>query len=185
MDRHVCPWWGGYFIDNRLRRWLHNPEKILTPYVRAGMTALDFGCGMGMFTIAMARLVGETGRVISVDLQQPMLDVLARRAARGQMAQRIRVHHCEAESIGLSETQAVDFALAFYCVHEVPEPNRLLGEIQALLRPGGRLLIAEPIGHVRTDAFARTLSQAGGHGFQVEDRPRIRLSHAVVLRKPA
>ena len=24
---HVCPWWGGYFIDNPLRRWLHDPDK--------------------------------------------------------------------------------------------------------------------------------------------------------------
>jgi hypothetical protein len=42
MASHICPWWGGYFIDNRLRRWIHNPEKILVPYVTPGMTALDF-----------------------------------------------------------------------------------------------------------------------------------------------
>ncbi len=59
MGSHVYPWWGGYFLDNRLRRWLHNPERILAPYVRPGITALDFGCGMGMFAIAMAKLVGE------------------------------------------------------------------------------------------------------------------------------
>ena len=82
MGPHVCPWWGGYFIDNRLRRWLHNPEQILAPYVSPGMTAMDFGCGMGMFSIAMAKLVGDKGRVIAVDLQQKMLDVLQKRARR-------------------------------------------------------------------------------------------------------
>jgi hypothetical protein len=35
---HVCPWWGGYFIDNPLRRLFHNPEKIVGPYVQPGMT---------------------------------------------------------------------------------------------------------------------------------------------------
>ena len=78
MRPHVCPWWGGYFIDNRLRRLLHRPETILKPYVQAGMTALDFGCGMGFFSIAMATLVGEQGHVISVDLQSRMLQTLGK-----------------------------------------------------------------------------------------------------------
>ena len=41
MDEHVCPWWGGYFIDNPLRRLLHNPKKILGPYVKPGMTVME------------------------------------------------------------------------------------------------------------------------------------------------
>ena len=56
---HVCPWWGGYFIDNPLRRLLHNPEKIIGPYVRPGMTVMDVGCGMGFCSIAMAKIVGD------------------------------------------------------------------------------------------------------------------------------
>ena len=82
MRPHVCPWWGGYFIDNRLRHLLHRPERILAPYVKAGMTVMDVGCGMGFFAIPAARLVGAEGRVIAVDLQQQMLDVLMRRAAK-------------------------------------------------------------------------------------------------------
>ena len=62
----VCPWWGGYFIDNRLRRLLHDPQKILRPYVKPGMTAMDIGCGMGLFSIEMARLVGDNGQVKEV-----------------------------------------------------------------------------------------------------------------------
>ena len=57
MSEHVCPWWGGYFIDNRLRRLLHNPERLLSPYVQQGMTVMDIGCGMGFFSIAMAAMV--------------------------------------------------------------------------------------------------------------------------------
>ena len=37
---HVCPWWGGYFIDNPLRRLLHVPEKIVGPCVQPGMTVI-------------------------------------------------------------------------------------------------------------------------------------------------
>jgi ubiquinone/menaquinone biosynthesis C-methylase UbiE len=181
MNRHVCPWWGGYFIDNRLRRWIHNPERILSPYVRPGMAAMDFGCGMGMFAIALARLVGDQGQVIAVDLQQKMLDVLVKRAKKAGVAERIRTHRCEADSMAFDG--AIDFALAFYSVHEVPDQRRLLGEIWACLRPEGRMLVVEPIRHVPLHDFRTMVSVAEEIGFQADERPRICLSRAVVLRK--
>jgi cyclopropane fatty-acyl-phospholipid synthase-like methyltransferase len=178
---HVCPWWGGYFIDNYFRRWLHHPERILSPYVRPGMKALDFGCGMGIFAITMAQLVAEDGRVIAVDLQQQMLDVLSKRAARAGVGQRIHTHRCSANSLDLNE--AVDFALAFYSAHEVPDAARLLVEVYELLIPHGQFLIAEPVGHVLQGAFARMLDQAKEVGFEIRERPAIRLSHAALLVK--
>lgn len=181
MAAHVCPWWGGYFIDNRLRRWFHNPERILAPLVRAGLTALDFGCGMGLFSIALAKLVGETGHVISADLQPQMLDVLQRRAQRAGVAGRIRTHRCEAERLGLSDP--VDFALAFYSAHEVPDLGRLLAEIHAGLRPAGQFLVVEPKGHVPAKDFARMISLAQQLGFQDSAGPHVFLSRAVVFTK--
>ena len=182
MGPHVCPWWGGYFIDNPLRRWLHNPEQILAPYVKPGMTALDFGCGMGLFTIAMAKLVGEQGRIVAADLQPQMLEVLQRRAQRAGVADRIRTHRCQPDSIGLAEP--LDFALAFWSVHEVPDMKRLLAEIYGCLRPEGRFLAVEPIGHVTEEAFTGMMELAAQAGFREQERPRVRLSRAVVLVKP-
>lgn len=181
MGQHVCPWWGGYFIDNRLRRWVHNPDRILAPLVGAGMTALDFGCGMGMFAIAMARLVGPQGRVIAVDLQQPMLDVMLKRAARQGVAERIHAHRCAATSVGWSEP--VDFALAFYSAHEVPDLRHWLGEMHGCLRPAGSLLVVEPKGHVRASAFAAMLALAAEIGLTAHDGPKVRFSQTVVFRK--
>ena len=71
---HVCPWWLCYSFDNPLRRLIHNPQRILSPYIKQGMTVLDAGCGMGYFSIGMAKMVGDSGKVIAVDLQQKMLD---------------------------------------------------------------------------------------------------------------
>jgi ubiquinone/menaquinone biosynthesis C-methylase UbiE len=90
MGSHVCPWWAGYFINNRLRHMLRNPEAILDRYVRPGMTVMDLGCGMGLFSIAMARKVGGQGCVIAVDIQPRMLDVLQRHAEKSGMATRIQ-----------------------------------------------------------------------------------------------
>jgi len=182
MAGHVCPWWGGYFIDNAMRRWLHNPEQILGPWVQPGMTALDFGCGMGFFSIAMAWLVGPRGRVIAVDLQQQMLDVLMKRASASGVAERITVHRCERTSMNIAAP--CDFALAFYSAHEAPDFRRLLGELHCCVRPAGQLLLVEPIGHVTARRFGRMLTQAEEIGWVVHDRPRVRLSHAAVLARP-
>ncbi len=178
---HVCPWWGGYFIDNPLRRLLHNPERILGPHVSPGMTALDFGCGMGVFAIPLARMVGAEGRVTAVDLQAQMLAVVRRRAARAGVDGRVATHQCEADALKLDGR--FDFALAFYSAHETPDMGRLFRELHERLRPGGSLLLVEPIGHVTKSGFQRMLESAGESGMRVEGRPRVRLSHAALLRK--
>ncbi len=78
---HTCPPWFLFTFDNPLRRWLHNPRKIVRPFVSPGDTVLDVGCGMGTFTIDLASYVGPQGKVIAADLQEAMLDGLEKRAA--------------------------------------------------------------------------------------------------------
>ena len=179
---HVCPWWGGYFIDNPLRRLFHNPEKILGPYVKPGMTVMDLGCGMGLFSIAMARIVGEEGRVIAVDLQQKMLDVLIQRAQKAGVAKRIATHRCQADNLGIDAS--VDFALAFAMVHEVPDTARFLRQIRACIAPGGRFFVAEPRLHVPAGKFEAMVRVAGEAGFSLFERPRVRCCRAAVFGAP-
>jgi len=81
MAKHVCPWWVGHFLMNPLRRFAHNPPKILSPYVSDGMTVLDLGPGMATFTLDLARFTGPTGRVIAVDIQARMLEQVKKAAA--------------------------------------------------------------------------------------------------------
>jgi ubiquinone/menaquinone biosynthesis C-methylase UbiE len=178
---HVCPWWGGYFIDNPLRRLLHSPEKIVGPYVKPGVTVMDIGCGMGLFSITMANIVGDQGRVIAVDLQQGMLDVLRRRAEKAGVADRIQLHECEQDHLGV-DAQA-HFVLAFMMIHEVPDQRRLLSEIHGCLKPGGRLLVAEPKIHVPLKAFQQTVATAEELGFRPMAEPRVHGCRAVVFEK--
>jgi len=178
---HVCPWWGGYFIDNPIRRLFHNPVKIVGPYVKPGMTVMDVGCGMGFCSIAMAKLVGDGGHVIAVDLQQKMLDVLRRRAMMSGVTNRIRLHKCESNHLGVA-VQA-DFVLAFMMIHEVPDQRRLLSEIHACLKPGGKLLVAEPKIHVTGKAFEKTVVLAGEVGLRAVEEPKVFGCRAVMLGK--
>ena len=181
MREHVCPWWGGYFIDNRLRRLLHQPEKILAAYLQRGMTAMDFGCGMGFFSIPMAKMVEASGTVIAVDLQPQMLRALRKRAERAGVANRIRTHECGRNSIGIDDP--VDFVLAFWSAHEAPDIRRLLSEVHACLVHGGKMFLVEPRGHVSKGGFQQMIAVAQEAGLELEDQPRIRLSRAAMFVK--
>lgn len=183
MGTHVCPWWLGFLIDNPLRRLIHDPEEILRTHVKPGMTVVDVGCGMGLFAIGMARMVGAAGRVIAIDLQQKMLDVMKRRAEKAGVADRIEAHRCEVDNLSLDTV--ADFVLAFAMVHEVPDTRRLLSQIYAGLKPGGKLFVAEPWLHVPASTFQKMSQIAGEVGFRKAAEPKVRRCRAVVFVRPA
>ena len=122
---YICPWWLAPIMDNPIRRLIHNPKKILGKYIERGQTVLDLGCGSGTFTIAMAKMIGENGKVIAVDVQDEMLQLLRKKATKDGLASRIITHKSGQNGIGVRDK--VDFALAFYMVHEVPD-ERLFSE---------------------------------------------------------
>ena len=181
-DHHVCPWWLAYTFDNPLRRLIHNPTEIFSGNVEAGMTVMDIGCGMGYFSIALAEMVGDSGQVIAVDLQQQMLDIMSKRAAGKNLNNRITPYLAESNNIFV-ETK-VDFVLAFWMLHEVADPRNLLEEVKSILRPHGRFLIVEPIGHVSSGRFEETVQLASSVGYEVSGGPAIRFSRSVICSVP-
>ena len=181
MAKHVCPWWLAYTFDNPLRRIFHRPEEMFAPYLREGMTAIDLGCGMGYFSISMAKLVGKRGRVIAVDLQQKMLDTLIQRAQKAGVANRITPLLCEENSIGSHE--AVNFALAFWMAHETPDQLHFFKQVHSILKKSSKLLLAEPKLHVTKNEFSKTVTIAQEVGFKHIDSPIISLSHAALFAK--
>jgi ubiquinone/menaquinone biosynthesis C-methylase UbiE len=134
---------------------------------------------MGFFTIPLAKMVGNDGCVIAVDLQQRMLDVLVKRAERAGVANRIRAYRCERDSIGIHES--VDFVLAFWSAHEAPDLRRLLEELHGCLVNGGRLLVAEPRGHISAKTFGQLVATAQEVGFLLGKGPAIQLSRTAMF----
>lgn len=177
----VCPVEMAGSLDIKFRRWFQDPKKILQPYVNKGMTVLDLGCGPGFFSVGMAQMVGESGRVIASDLQDGMLQKLQSKIKGTDLEERIILHKCEEDKIGIEEQ--VDFILAFYMVHEIPHQDMFFREIESILKTNGLILIVEPPFHVSKKAFNQTVERAQEAGLIASEGAKVFFSKTVILKK--
>ena len=177
---HVCPWWFGYTFDNPLRRLFHDPAAMFGPYAPAGAHAVDVGCGLGYFTIGLARLVGPSGRVTAIDVQQKMLDITLKRSRRAGVDGAVDPLLARGEALHLD--RSADFVLAFWMLHEATDERALVRAVRRALSPGGVFFVAEPKIHVSRRHFERQLAIASEEGLVIAARPHVALSHAAVLR---
>lgn len=184
MARHVCPVWIGYLLISPVRKLFQNPKKILRPYIEKGMKVLDVGSAMGFFSLPLAQMVGSQGKVICVDVQGRMIQTLEKRARKAGLFDRITTRICTPNSFGLDDLMGrIDFALAFAVVHEVPDASNLFSEIKKVIKPGGKLLVVEPKGHVSERIFKITVSAAEAKGFKVIGSPKIWRSRTVLFTR--
>lgn len=181
-ETHVCPAEKSGHLSSSLRSLFNNPKKLLGHLVSRGDTVVDLGCGPGFFTLPLAKMVGEDGRVIAVDIQEEMLVKLRTRSDKAGMSARIVAHLATPDHLGVSEVAA--FALAFWVLHETPDQRAFLEETYRMLRPGSRLLLAEPRRHVPRDRFTEVVEMAQDVGYDLTRLPRVGLSHAALLTKP-
>ncbi len=168
---HVCSPGHSFFLDNFIRKIIQNPRKIVGEYIQKGDTILDLGCGPGYFSIAMAKMVENTGRVIAVDLQKEMLEKVEAKAKKNKLSDRISLHKCSQDSLGLESGTKADFILAFYMVHETSSLEKFLEQVKSLLRKGGKFLIVEPRFHVSKSRFKNIREKAVSIGFTLVDEP--------------
>jgi predicted O-methyltransferase YrrM len=133
-----------------LRKLQHNPVKILAPYIKPGMKAMDFGPAMGYFSIPLAKLTGTKGKVYCVDIQEKMLEKLKQRAVK-------------------------------YGVNTITDKVTLFRDIRSMVKKGGKVLFAEPKGHVSEADFNRSLDIARQAGFTVTDEKPVKRGWSAML----
>lgn len=181
--QHVCPWWLGYTFILPVRKFQHDPEKILGPYIKHGMTVMDYGCAMGYFSIPLAKMVGSKGTVYCVDIQEKMLTQLQKRASKYEVSSIIRPLQV-GKDYNVSELQGkLDFTLIFAVVHEVPDKKQLFNDIYNMLKPGGKVLFAEPKGHVTPADFDKSLQLAKAAGLKVQGEKPMKKGLCAFLEK--
>ncbi len=184
MAHRVCPFWIGYLLLSPIRKLSQNPNKIMEPYLKPGFIVLDFGSAMGYFSVPMANMVQPDGKVVCVDIQQKMIDVLLKRAKKADVEKYIETFVLPENSLNLEKYyNTVDFVLAFAVAHEVPDQNIMFNELSKVLKPDGKLLLAEPSGHVSESDFQNSINLALKNNLSKVESVNIRRSRSVLFKK--
>ena len=178
--RLVCPMGVAGLLDSKFRKIFHNPNKILKPFIAKNITALDIGCGPGVFSIEIAKLLEGTGKVICVDMQEGMLEIIKNKISGTSIEQTITLHKCTQENICMKEN--VDFVLMFYMVHEVPSKENLFKDVLPLVNKNGLLMIVEP-GIISAKEFNGITDIIEQYGFIKHEKLKITFSKGMVFKK--
>jgi arsenite methyltransferase len=121
--------------------------------IEQGATVMDLGCGAGTDLLIAAQMVGPDGRAIGIDMTPSMLQ-RARESAREMGLDNVELHRGLIESLPL-EDQSVDVVISNGVIDLVPDKDAVFDEIDRVLRPGGRLQLADVIVHEEVSADAR------------------------------
>jgi SAM-dependent methyltransferase len=121
--------------------------------IEPGEVALDLGCGAGTDLLIAAQMTGPSGRAIGVDMTPAMLEQARASAAHMGLAN-VELHESLIESLPI-EDASVDVVISNGVIDLVPDKEAVLDEIDRVLRPGGRLQIADVVIHHEVSEDAR------------------------------
>jgi SAM-dependent methyltransferase len=133
---------GAPWLVRESREREEEPAKLLASLeVQDGQTVCDLGCGNGFYTLQLAELVGPRGRVLAIDIQPEMLQMLADRAEARGVPNVVPIEGA-VDDPRLPEG-AVDLVLLVDVYHEFSHPPEMLAAIRKSLRPKGRITLVE------------------------------------------
>jgi ubiquinone/menaquinone biosynthesis C-methylase UbiE len=135
--------------DRNRDEWQKVPEIFAAMRISDGSVVADVGAGSGFFTTRLARQVGLGGRVYAVDVDAKNVDRLRRLAGDDGLMQ-VTVVHGTTMDPGLPDG-ALDAGLVVNAYHEFTAHQAMLAAILRALKPGGRLVIVEPLAASRRD----------------------------------
>ncbi|HUI70172.1 MAG TPA: methyltransferase domain-containing protein [Spirochaetia bacterium] len=128
--------------NNFLRYLFAPPERLVKRYVGRGERVADLGCGAGFHSLAMARLVGEAGRVHAVDFDPFAIARLQRRASRSGFEHVIEARTMSVSEIDYIENRSISFVLAEGLLCCMADHSGAIRQIRRILRPAGRAYLS-------------------------------------------
>jgi arsenite methyltransferase len=122
--------------------------------IEPGSVVLDLGCGAGTDLLIAAQMTGAAGRVIGVDMTATMLE-RARQSATEMGLANVELHESLIEALPLDDA-SVDVVISNGVIDLVPDKDAVFDEIDRVLRPGGRLQLADIVIHHEVSEDARS-----------------------------
>lgn len=179
-----CPFWLAWLVELDNPFFRNNRASVIVEHLdlRAGMRALDVGCGPGRVAIPMARRVGTAGEVVAIDLQPAMLRKAQEKAGKARLTN-IRFEQVKAGA-GELNFGLFDRAVLVTVLGEIPDRSAALKEIFQSLVPGGVLGITEVIAdpHFQSRSSVRAITAAVG--FREKKLIGCRFSYSIYLERP-
>jgi ubiquinone/menaquinone biosynthesis C-methylase UbiE len=170
-------------IDNPLRRRMQPPDEMpLRHGIEPGMRVLEVGPGNGRYTLATARRVGDSGRVVAIDIESKMVE-------------RVRIR-AEAEGVANVEARVADvYDLPFDAgsfdatymiavIGEIPDPDRAMREFYRVLKPGRTLAFSELLMDPDYPRAGTLVRKASAAGFRLREKVGSFFYYTLVFEKP-
>jgi SAM-dependent methyltransferase len=168
---------GAPWLTRESRDREEEPAKLMKALkIKPGMTVCDLGCGNGFYTLKLAREVGPEGKVLAVDIQKEMLDMLQKRADKEEAK---NVHPILGTVIDPRlPDNSVDLILVVDVYHEMDHPVEMLAALRKSLSKTGRLVLVEfraedpnvPIKPLHKMSKAQILKELPPNGFKLVEQ---------------
>jgi ubiquinone/menaquinone biosynthesis C-methylase UbiE len=167
-------WTGAEWLMRETREKEENSSVLMQQFqLQEGDRACDLGCGNGYYTLPMARMVGETGQVLAVDIQPQMLNLLEARLSAAGLENVVPI-------LGTIDDPKLppascDLVVLIDVYHELSHPVAVLSHIRKALKPDGELMLVEfrledptvPIKLVHKMSKAQVLTEMSANGFRL------------------
>jgi precorrin-6B methylase 2 len=187
----VMGWQGAAWLEREEREREERTDLLMAALaLQPGMVVADVGAGTGYLARRMAKAVGSSGKVLAVDVQPEMIQMLKQLAQQAALPQIVPVL-CTPTDVGLQPT-SVDLAIMVDVYHELAYPYEVLSSVIRALKPGGRVVFVEykaedfrvPIKELHKMTEAQIKREAAAHPL-VWERTVATLpwQHVVVFRK--
>lgn len=182
---------GAEWLTRDTREKEENCETLINALrVKPGQAVCDMGCGNGFYTLRLARLVGEKGRVLAVDVQPEMLHLLDLRAKEAQLE---NIEPIQGTLIDPKlPAGEVDLILLVDVYHEFSHPEQMLRAMRRALKPHGRLALVEfrledkevPIKLLHKMSKKQILKELPPNGFKlVEEFEKLPWQHVMFFER--
>ena len=176
-----CPASLSWLVDLPIRRW-YMRSVLERVGIRPGETVLELGPGPGAFTIDAARRAGPQGKLIAVDIQREMIELVEERVRRAGL-QNVETHVASAYALPL-EDATVDRAFLVTALPEIPDPVRGLRELYRVLKPGSIFSTTEEFLDPDYPRRTTTIAWARAAGFELSERFGNVWVYTLNFRKP-
>jgi ubiquinone/menaquinone biosynthesis C-methylase UbiE len=176
------PYFMVYLIDNPLRRWVQPLDKAPERLgLKPGMKVLEIGPGSGTYTLAAAKAVGPSGKIIALDIEEKIVKRLRRRVET-EAIHNIEVQVGDAQSLEF-DAQSFDAIYAIAVIGEIPDRLKALSEFARVLVPGGSLAISEFLPDPDSQAPKRLQAECESVGFEPQARVGNWLHYTLLFTK--